>query len=212
MPQSVNEIYLPLGLRKLLESLELKGNGVAAATGSRVFSRRIRFGDRLLMQNAAVASKSKERKHSMVWVIFAVGAVLAWGVYGPALHKGQTQLGSPLKALLCVGVAYFLIGVLVPVLGLSSQGGVNGFNTGGSVWAGIGGALGAIGAVCIIYAFKSGGVPTYVMPLVFGGAPVINVIVSMATHPPKTAPNPMLYLGFLLAVLGAVLVLYYKPS
>ena len=154
MPQSVNEIYLPLGLRKLLESLELKGNGVAAATGSRVFSRRIRFGDRLLMQNAAVASKSKERKHSMVWVIFAVGAVLAWGVYGPALHKGQTQLGSPLKALLCVGVAYFLIGVLVPVLGLSSQGGVNGFNTGGSVWAGIGGALGAIGAVCIIYAFK----------------------------------------------------------
>jgi uncharacterized membrane protein len=164
------------------------------------------------MENAAVASKSKERKHSMVWVIFAVGAVLSWGVYGPALHKGQTQLGSPLKALLCVGVAYFLIGVLVPVLGLSSQGGVNGFNTAGSVWAGIGGALGAIGALCIIYAFKSGGVPTYVMPLVFGGAPVINVIVSMATHPPKTAPNPMLYLGFLLAVLGAVLVLYYKPS
>jgi hypothetical protein len=50
------------------------------------------------------------------------------------------------------------------------------------------------------------------MPLVFGGAPVINVIVSMATHPPKTAPSPLLYLGFLLAVLGAVLVLYYKPS
>jgi len=89
---------------------------------------------------------------------------------------------------------------------------VSGFNPGGSIWAGIGGALGAIGALCIIYAFKSGGLPTYVMPLVFGGAPVINVIVSMATHPPKTAPNPMLYFGFLLAVLGAVLVLYYKPS
>ena len=50
------------------------------------------------------------------------------------------------------------------------------------------------------------------MPLVFGGSPVINVLVSMATHPPKTAPNPMLYVGFVLAVAGAAMVLFYKPS
>jgi hypothetical protein len=164
------------------------------------------------MEQSTVANKGKGGKRSMVWIIFVVGAVLAWGIYGPALHKGQTSLGNPLKALLCVGVAYFLIGVLVPVAGLSSQGGLTGFTTRGSIWAGLGGALGAVGAVCIIYAFKSGGLPNYVMPLVFGGAPVINVIVSMATHPPKTAPNPMLYVGFLLAVLGAGMVLYYKPS
>ena len=148
----------------------------------------------------------------MVWIIFALGAVICWGVYGPALHKGQTQLGNPLKALLCVGVAYFLIGVLAPVASLSSQGGLGGFNLSGSIWAGLGGALGALGAVCIIYAFRSGGLPAYVMPLVFGGAPVINVLVSMAVHPPKTAPNPMLYLGFLFAIAGAAMVLYYKPS
>ena len=148
----------------------------------------------------------------MLWIVFVIGAVLCWGVYGPALHKGQTQLGNPLKALLCVGVAYFLIGILVPVLVLSSQGGLTSFSRGGSIWAGLGGALGALGAVCIIYAFKAGGLPNYVMPLVFGGAPLINVIVSMAMHPPKTAPNPMLYLGFLLAVLGGGMVLYYKPS
>ncbi|PYV11851.1 MAG: hypothetical protein DMG23_03095 [Acidobacteria bacterium] len=165
-----------------------------------------------LMEHGAVTNMRKEGKRSMVWILFVFGAVLSWGFYGPALHKGQTLLGNPLKALLCVGVAYFLIGVLVPVAGLFSQGGVTGFNTGGSIWAGIGGALGALGAVCIIYAFKSGGLPNYVMPLVFGGAPVINVIVSMATHPPKTAPSPMLYVGFLFAVLGAGMVLYYKPS
>ena len=68
----------------------------------------------------------------MVWIIYVMGAVLAWGLYGPALHKGQTLLGNPLKALLCVGVAYFLIGVLVPVAGLSSQGGLAGFRTGGA--------------------------------------------------------------------------------
>lgn len=147
----------------------------------------------------------------MLWIIFAFGAVFSWGLYGPALHTGQVTLGNPLKALLCVGAAYFLIGVLVPVAGLSSKGALNGFNVRGALWAAIGGALGALGAVCIIYAFKAGGLPNYVMPLVFGGAPVINVIVSMILHPPKTAPNPILYIGFLLAVLGAGLVLYYKP-
>jgi hypothetical protein len=50
------------------------------------------------------------------------------------------------------------------------------------------------------------------MPLVFGGAPLINVLVSMAMHPPKAAPNPLLYVGYLLAALGAGLVLYYKPA
>jgi hypothetical protein len=148
----------------------------------------------------------------MMWVLFVAGAVLSWGMYGPALHKGQVALGSPLKALLCVGVAYFLIGVLVPVAALAQQGDLKGFHVQGSVAATVAGALGALGAVCIIYAFRFGGLPTYVMPLVFGGAPVINVVVSMWLHPPKAAPNPLLYVGFLLASLGAGLVLYYKPQ
>jgi hypothetical protein len=161
---------------------------------------------------ASVANKQAGGKRTMVWMMFALGAVLSWGVYGVALHKGQVALGSPLKALLCVGGAYFLIGVLAPVIALSGQGGVTGFNLPGTIWATVGGALGAIGAVCIIYAFRAGGLPTYVMPIVFGGAPVVNVLLSMATHPPKTAPNPLLYVGFLLAVAGAGMVLYYKPS
>jgi len=148
----------------------------------------------------------------MHWVTYVLGAVVFWGMYGPALHKGQVQLGNPMRALLCVGVAYFLIGVLVPVIMLGAQGQLNGFNLGGTTMATFAGALGAIGAVCIILAFKAGGLPTYVMPLVFGGAPVVNVLVSMAMHPPKTAPNPMLYLGFVFASAGAGLVLYYKPA
>ena len=148
----------------------------------------------------------------MLWIIFALGAALAWGLYGPALHRGQIALGNPMRALLCVGLAYFLIGVLVPVANLAYQGELNGFNTRGSMGALAGGALGAIGAVCIIFAFKSGGLPTYVMPLVFAGAPLVNVMFSMWLHPPKTAPNPLLYLGFVLAALGAGMVLYFKPQ
>jgi hypothetical protein len=148
----------------------------------------------------------------MVWVIFVAGAVLSWGAYGALLHMGQTQLGNPLKALLCVGAAYFLIGVLLPVAALGSQGQLSNFPTQGLIIATVAGALGAAGAACIIWAFRTGGLPVYVMPLVFGGAPIVNVIVSMAIHPPKTALNPMLFVGFLLASIGAGLVLYFRPT
>ena len=122
----------------------------------------------------------------MWWVIFAVGAALSWGMYGPALFKGQTQLGNQFKALLCVGASYFLIGVLVPVGKLASQGGVGGFNAGGASWASLAGALGAAGAVCIIYAFRTGGAPHYVMPLVFGGCMAIDTNTFTTGAPPNT--------------------------
>lgn len=146
----------------------------------------------------------------MGWIAFALGAAASWGMYGPILHKGQIALGNPLRALLCVGVAYFLVGVIGPVIGLG--GSLQGFTTQGTTFATVAGALGAIGALCIIYAFRSGGTPTYVMPLVFGLAPVVNVLYTMATHPPKTAPSPLLYLGFIFAALGAGMVLYFKPQ
>ena len=148
----------------------------------------------------------------MGWLIFVAGAVLSWGAYGVLLAQGQAQLGNPLKALLCVGVAYFLIGVIIPAAALGAQGGLSGFNTSGLLTATIAGALGAIGAACIIWAFRSGGLPVYVMPLVFGGAPIVNVLVSMAVNPPKDAVNPLLYAGFVLASAGAGMVLYFRPA
>ena len=58
----------------------------------------------------------------MSWVVFVAGAVFSWGLYGASLHRGQVPLGNPLRAMLCVGVAYFLIAVLVPVAALTAQG------------------------------------------------------------------------------------------
>lgn len=155
---------------------------------------------------------TKEKKSSM-WVMFAIGAALSWGVYGAMLHQGQTALKSPLRALLCVGVAYFLIGVLVPVGGLASQGQLSatGFNASGTITATVAGALGAIGAACIIWAFKSGGLPTYVMPLVFGGAPVINTLVSIAKTHQWNNVNPFFWAGLILVVAGAAMVLVLAP-
>lgn len=154
----------------------------------------------------------KERKKTMLWLLFAIGAMLFWGVYGPVLHEGQIKLGSPLRALLCVGVAYFLMGVLVPLATLSASGSVGPFDKSGVWFATLGGALGAAGAVCIIWSFRNGGVPNYVMPLVFGGAPLVNVLVSTLMHPPKDKPNPLLYVGYVIVAAGAALVFYYKPK
>jgi hypothetical protein len=134
----------------------------------------------------------------MSWMVFVAGAVLSWGLYGASLHRGQVMLGNPLKALLCVGIAYVLIAVLVPVGALVSQGDLRGFN--------------ASGAICIIYSFRAGGSPLYVMPLVFGGAPLVNVLATLLMHPPKATVNPMLYVGFLLAAVGAGMVLYFRPT
>lgn len=149
----------------------------------------------------------------MTWLIFAFAAALSWGAYGAFLHRGQVALGSPMKALLCVGIAYFLIGVVVPVVTMMSQGQLDsrGWNTSGATFATVAGALGALGAACIIFSFRAGGLPTYVMPLVFGGAPLVNVLYTMAVHPPKTAPNPLLYLGFVVTAVGASMVLYFRP-
>lgn len=150
----------------------------------------------------------------MRWLWFVAGAVLSWGAYGVLLHQGQVRLGHPMRALFFVGVAYFLIGVVVPVVVLSAQGAwsTRVFTASGATSATIAGALGAVGAVCIIYAFRAGGLPVYVMPLVFAGAPLVNVLVSMLIHPPNTAPHPMLFVGFVLAALGAGLVLLYRPT
>lgn len=147
----------------------------------------------------------------MSWIMLAAGAALSWGLYGASLHRGQTELGSPMRAMLCVGVAYFLMAVLVPAAALTSQGEWRNFNATGTITATFAGALGALGAVCITYAFRSGGTPFLVMPLVFGGAPLINVIASAVIHPPKAAPSPMLYVGFLLTAIGAGMVLYFRP-
>ena len=101
--------------------------------------------------------------------------------------------------------------MIVPATVLSAQGAMDGFNRTGLITATAAGALGAIGAVCIIFSFRFGGLPLYVMPLVFGGAPIVNVVLTAMLHPPKSPINPLLYVGFLLAAMGAGMVLYYRP-
>ncbi|HVC95905.1 MAG TPA: hypothetical protein VND64_19600 [Pirellulales bacterium] len=158
-------------------------------------------------------------KEMTLITLFVAMTALCWGVYGPVLHKGQMLMqGSRLRPLICVGVAYFAIAVVVPFLILQTvgehiqtPGKSPEFTFNGSLWSLAGGAAGAVGALGIIMAFNFGGKPVYVMPLVFGCAPVINTFVSVAGKAVGEI-SPLFYAGLIIVVAGAVTVLVFAPK
>jgi hypothetical protein len=134
-------------------------------------------------------------------------------VYGPTLHRGQMGMaGSRLRPLICVGLAYFLIAVIVPAVLLPGLESDKSFTVRGTIWSLAGGAAGAIGALGIIMAFNFGGKPIFVMPLVFGGAPVINTFVSVAQAGNLSELHAMFYAGLIVVAAGAVTVLVFAPK
>jgi hypothetical protein len=138
---------------------------------------------------------------------------VAWGVYGPMLHRGQMGMaGSRLRPLICVGMAYFLIAVLGPCLLLLRWEEAGSFTPSGTMWSLAGGAAGAIGALGIIMAFNFGGKPIFVMPLVFGGAPVVNTFASLILTGNYGELHPLFYAGLIVVAAGAVTVLVFAPK
>jgi MFS family permease len=145
-------------------------------------------------------------------LVFVSLTALCWGVYGPMLHKGQVLMqGSRLRPLICVGIAYFLIAVVVPVVKLQVSDEPGGFTSAGTMWSLLGGATGAVGALGVIMAFTFGGKPIYVMPLIFGCAPVINTFVVLAGKNLGEV-SPLFYAGLILVITGAVTVLIFSPK
>ena len=146
-------------------------------------------------------------------ILFTLLTALCWGVYGPVLHNGQHDMeGSSLRPFICVGLAYFLIAVVVPLVLLKTRGEVGAWTFTGTVWSLVAGAAGALGALGIVLAFKFDGNPVYVMPLVFGGAPVVNTFTTMYLTKTTKQAGPLFFAGLILVVAGAVTVLLFKPA
>lgn len=164
------------------------------------------------------ANKNVPGGNLALQILATCGVMLCWGSYGPVLHKGQAAMGqSKLRPLLCVGLSYFLIAVLVPWMLLGGPvDEASEFNWSGTLWSLGGGALGAFGALGIIMAFTFGGRPVYVMPLVFGGAPVITTIEALTVGGGLQRMTPIGLGGFLaglmLVIAGAALVLIFAPK
>src|SRR5262249_9107747 len=131
-------------------------------------------------------------------------------------------------AFLCVGVAYFLIAILIPVgrflMGYEKWPDFS-EKSAATTFATLAGVAGALGALCVIFANASAPKPEDrldIAPPIFGLAPVINTVVSLLWHPTSDAPASFgiphkmpgweLYVGILLVAVGAGLVLYSKES
>jgi hypothetical protein len=143
-------------------------------------------------------------------------AFLSWGVYGPVLHEGQHAMGVPLapsslRPFICVGIAYFVIAVVVPMAMLGTKGERGTWKLTGAIWSFAAGAAGAIGALGIIVAFKFRGNPIYVMPLVFGLAPVVNTLFTMAMTRTFRQASAVFFGGIIVVAIGAAGVMFFKP-
>ena len=175
-----------------------------------------------------------------LWLIYVALAGLAWGTYVPIIFYGGGELGgkplSRMLAILCVGGAYFVIGVLIPLYFLftGSEGQQPTYSTNGLVFSSLAGVAGAVGALCVVFAsgaavaaarandppLPPGTYRAFIAPLIFGLAPIINVLISSLWHPqPGNAfhftfepPGWKLWVGILLVGMGAALVLYSKEE
>ncbi|MEK0444807.1 MAG: hypothetical protein RLZZ399_128 [Verrucomicrobiota bacterium] len=155
----------------------------------------------------------------MTWLAFALLTVVSWGVYGVFLHNGQVQMQDPVhgryKAFLFVGIAYFLVAVLAPLIMLVTSGADWKYPAGGMAWSLVAGIVGAIGAFGVLLAFGAKGSPSVVMAIVFSGAPVVNAAVSLLMHPPAggiASIKPGFWIGIILAATGGCLVTFFKPA
>jgi hypothetical protein len=148
----------------------------------------------------------------MLRVLSIALAIGSWGAYGPVLHKGQAAMHhSRLRPLICVGLAYVVFAVILPYFFLGEMGEYSTYLSKGTFWSLLGGTFGAVGALGIIMAFNFGGKPVFVMPLVFGGAPVINTLVSISSKHLWGHVNAFFYAGLILVVVGAAMVLVMAP-
>lgn len=163
----------------------------------------------------ATASQHPEATPVQFWgVLFSIViAAFCWGSYGPVLHIGQGKMaGSRLRPFACVGIAYFIIAVAAPLLLIYSRTEDSGaWTAGGMTWSFLAGVAGAIGALGVILAFTAGGKPYYVMPLIFGFAPVINTFISLTEAGTWSLVEFRFWISLAVVITGAVIVLITAP-
>jgi hypothetical protein len=146
-------------------------------------------------------------------LLFTAMTFLSWGVYGILLHEGQDRLGhSSLRSFIGVGIAYFLIAVLGAAILLSTRKEKGVWSLSGILLSLFAGSVGALGALGVLLALTFKGAPIFVMPLVFGLAPVVNTLVTSWMGKTYRQISPKFITGLALVALGAVGVLLSKPA
>jgi uncharacterized membrane protein len=157
---------------------------------------------------------------SLLVMLFVLGTAGCWGFYAPLVHRGATALHSNLRAFLFVGVAYFIVAVVLPMVMIfvfnwdPTARGTPTFAPTPVMWGLAAGLSGALGALCLIFALTNAGGAIYVAPLVFGGAPIVNTIATLYIFSSGKVATPdwRFLTGIGLTVVGAAMVMIFKPA
>lgn len=163
-------------------------------------------------------------------LLYALGTVVCWGLYSVLLHKGSMLMsagatgdmtGARMKAFLMVGIAYFIVGIVGPVLIMKARGiamTAASFPMGGVSWSLLAGLAGAVGAYFLLMALSSGTGPLeskslvlLVPAIVFAGAPIVNAVVALSKDGLWGETPWQFYAGILLASAGVAMVMKYRP-
>jgi hypothetical protein len=157
----------------------------------------------------------------MAAALFAVCTALFWGVYGPLLQRGHHFMGTEgrLRPFICVGLAYLLVAIIGPIVVMymtgidRGEGVLHGWTMRGIIWSTLAGGVGALGAFTLIMALGAGGPPStiYVMPIVFGCAPVVSTLTSMYMNNMLGKMSPFFAAGLILVAAGAITILITAP-
>ncbi|MFM8574091.1 MAG: hypothetical protein ACKOAU_21020, partial [Pirellula sp.] len=146
-----------------------------------------------------------------------------WGIYGIVLHLGtdwmnlkettfEGKIGVSLRAFVGVGLAYFLIAVLVPVALLNRKRETGYWSINGTIMSLFAGAVGALGALGVTLALAFNAQAIFVMPIVFGGAPVVNTLLTSYLNKSFKQIKPLFLVGMLMVALGMIGVFLNKPQ
>lgn len=148
---------------------------------------------------------------------FIALTIVSWGVFGPLLYEGQLLMGGPFEPgiywpLICVAIAYCLIAVVYSLVLLWTRGDEGHWSAGGVFWSFLAGTVSAVGTLCVILAFKFFGNPVYVMPLVFGLAPVASTFVTMWMTKNLKKGGKIFFAGVIIVAVGSSGLLVFKPT
>ncbi len=99
---------------------------------------------------------------SMIAVLaFTILTTLCWGIYGPLLSLGHDSMNnSSLRPFICVGIAYCVIAVAVPLVLLQLRGEAGSWTATGTLWSLIAGATGALAHWASSWPFTSMATPS----------------------------------------------------
>lgn len=139
------------------------------------------------------------------WLIYSVLTLVFWSAWSPMINYSTQALGNPLRVLL-FEAAGFLV-VLLPLPLIMAYGTTTPSPRADVVAFGAG-LFAALGTLAIIYAFKGGGRPEIIVPLI-SLSPALTVLWMWLFFEARL--NLMQGVGVSMAIVAAFILARYSP-